>query len=71
MVVMLAMEAPTKDRLFEGMVARSAAMIMALLGQLKAAVESEKRAYATYRNILGNDHQITRVSDHYLQVSIE
>ncbi len=67
----LAMEAPTKDRLFEGMVARSAAMIMALLGQLKAAVESEKRAYATYRNILGNDHQITRVSDHYLQVSIE
>jgi len=67
----LAMDASSKDRLFEGMVARSAAMIMALLGQLKAAVESEKRAFATYRNILGVDHQVTKVSDHYLQVSVK
>ena len=66
----LAMEAPSKDCLFEGMVARIAAMILALR-KLKAVVESEKRAYETYHNILDKDHQITRVSDHYLQVSME
>jgi hypothetical protein len=67
----LAMEASSKDHLFEGMVASCAAMVMALLGQLKAAVESEKHAYVMYCNILGSDNQITRVSDPYLQVNIE
>jgi len=66
-----AMETQSNDRMFEGMVARNAAVIMALLGQLKAAAESEKRAYSTYRNILGDDHQLTKVSASYLQVSLK
>jgi protein TIF31 len=63
-------KAKSSDRIFEGLVARNSSMIMAVLGQHKAAVEHERRAYSIYSAVVGEDHQMSRVSAGYLTVSI-
>jgi len=47
------------DRMVESMIAKSAAMVLAALGQYKAALENEKIAYAIYRGMLGDEHELT------------
>jgi len=57
------------DRLMEGMLANSMSAVLGSLGQFKAAVESEKRAYQFYAGLLGEEHEFTKRSSSSLQVS--
>jgi hypothetical protein len=53
----------------EGMLANSMAVVLGSLGQYKAAVESEKRAYQFYAGLLGEEHELTKQCSTSLQVS--
>lgn len=57
------------DRLVEGMIAKSTAMVLAQLGQFKAAVDGEKHAYHIYSLLMGEDHDLTKSSAATLKVS--
>jgi protein TIF31 len=54
------------DRLLEGMIAKSSAMVLASIGEYKLAVENEKRAYQLFLILLGENHQLTKSSDQAL-----
>jgi len=54
------------DRLQEGLIAKSTAMVLASIGEFKLAVESEKRAFQLFSMLLGDNHQLTRSSDQAL-----
>eukprot|EP00934_Nitzschia_sp_Nitz4_P006538 Nitzschia sp. Nitz4//scaffold3_size479765//48133//52644//NITZ4_000019-RA/size479765-processed-gene-0.47-mRNA-1//1//CDS//3329550515//6528//frame0 len=51
------------DRLLEGMISKSTAVVLAGLGEFKTAVETEKRAYQVFSALLGENHQLTKTSD--------
>jgi protein TIF31 len=51
------------DRLHEGMIMRSTSMVLAALGQLKLAVQTEKKAYQTFSLMFGEEHNMTKASD--------
>ena len=51
------------DRLHEGMIKRSTSMVLAALGQLKLAVQNEKRAFQLFSLMFGEDHNLTKASD--------
>jgi len=51
------------DRLHEGMIRRSTSIVLAGLGQLKHAVENEKRAYQLFKLMFGEEHNLTKASD--------
>jgi len=57
----------TCDRMLEGMISKSTALVLAALGEFKAAYESEKVAYGIYRLILGEEHDLTRNSANTLK----
>jgi protein TIF31 len=57
----------SSDRLVEGMVAKSTALVLGNFGQFKAAVELEKRAYQLYAALLGEDHDLTKNSHKTLE----
>ena len=44
------------DRLLEGMISKSTAVVLAGLGEFKLAVETEKRAYQVFSVLLGENH---------------
>jgi protein TIF31 len=52
----------SSDRLVEGMVAKSTALVLGNFGQFKSAVELEKRAYQLYAALLGENHDLTKNS---------
>jgi protein TIF31 len=56
------------DRLFEGMIAKSAAMVYASAGLFKSAIESEKKSYHIFSMSLGEGHHLTKTSDQTLKV---
>lgn len=58
---------PIHDRLQEGMISKSTAIVLAAIGQFKVAVQSEKRAYHTFVHLFGEDHQMTKASDQSLK----
>ena len=51
------------DRLHEGMIKRSTSMVLASLGQLKLAVQNEKRAFQLFSLMFGEEHNLTKASD--------
>lgn len=51
------------DRLHDGMIMRSTSMVLAAIGQLKLAVQTEKKAYQTFSLLFGEDHNLTKASD--------
>lgn len=51
------------DRLHEGMIMRSTSMVLAAIGQLKLAVQTEKKAYQTFSLMFGDEHNLTKASD--------
>jgi len=51
------------DRLHEGMIMRSTSMVLAAIGQLKLAVQTEKKAYQTFSLMFGEEHNLTKASD--------
>ena len=53
----------SSDRLLEGMIMKSSALVLASSGDYKSAVESEKRAFQLFSVILGENHQLTKQSD--------
>jgi protein TIF31 len=55
------------DRLLEGMIRKSTAMVLATNGDFKTAVENEKRAFELFSILLGPKHQLTTTSDHTLK----
>lgn len=57
----------SSDRLMEGMIAKSSSLVLGILGQFKAAVELEKRAYQLYSVLLGEDHELTKNSHRTLE----
>ena len=54
---------PMNDRLQEGMILRSTAMMLAQMGHLKIAVETEKKAYQNFSLMFGVEHPLTKASD--------
>ncbi len=56
------------DRMAESMILKSMALLLANLGQFKAALDTEKRAYSIYRLTLGENHEITKNSANALKV---
>ena len=57
------------DRMVEGMISKSSALVLAALGQFKSALESERKAYGIYKLILGEDHEMTSTSANSLKVN--
>jgi tetratricopeptide (TPR) repeat protein len=55
------------DRLLEGMIRKSTAMVLATNGDYKTAVENEKRAFELFSILLGPSHQLTTTSDQTLK----
>lgn len=51
------------DRLHEGMIMRSTSMVLAAIGQLKLAVQTEKKAYQKFSLMFGEEHNLTKASD--------
>jgi tetratricopeptide (TPR) repeat protein len=51
------------DRLHEGMILRSTSMALASIGQLKLAVQTEKKAYQAFSLMFGEEHNMTKASD--------
>ena len=52
----------TGDRMIDGMTAKSSAHVLVSIGQYKAALDAERRAYNIYRGSLGEDHVVTKNS---------
>jgi protein TIF31 len=55
------------DRLLDGMISKSTAMVLAGIGEFKLAVESEKRAYQLFSVLLGENHSLAKTSDQALR----
>ena len=55
------------DRLQEGLISKSAAMVLGNIGDFKSALENEKRAYQLFRALLGDNHHLTQGSNQALQ----
>jgi protein TIF31 len=55
------------DRLLEGMICKSSSVVLASLGDFKAAVESEKRSYQLFSLLLGENHALTKRSEEALK----
>lgn len=54
------------DRLLEAMVYKSSALVLAGVGDFKAAVVNEKRAFHLFSVLLGVNHSLAKQSDHAL-----
>jgi len=63
------------DRVIEGLLSKHSASILATLGQFKAAFETERRTYQTFRLALGEDHEFTKSSQdsmkQFMKMSID
>lgn len=63
------------DRMVEGMISKSTALVLAGLGQFKSALESERKAYGIYKLILGEEHEMTITSanslKHLMKLAVE
>jgi len=63
------------DRMMESMISKSTGLVLASMGQFKAALESEKRAYAIYSFMLGEAHELTKNSanslKHFMKLAVE
>jgi protein TIF31 len=55
------------DRLLEGMISKSTAIVMAGLGEFKSALENEKHAFQLFSILLGENHSLTKTSDQALK----
>jgi protein TIF31 len=55
------------DRLLEGMISKSTAIVMASIGEYKAALENEKHAFQLFSILLGENHSLTKTSDQTLK----
>jgi tetratricopeptide (TPR) repeat protein len=58
---------PMNDRVQESMILRSTALMLSQMGQLKVAVDTEKRAYQNFSLMFGAEHTLTRASDNSLK----
>lgn len=56
----------SSDRLLEGMISKSSALVFAGVGDFQNAVKSEKRAYKLFSVLFGANHQLTKQSDQAL-----
>merc|ERR1712224_919866 len=63
------------DRMVEGMISKSSGLVLASMGQFKAALDHERRTYGIYRLILGEEHEITQTSANtlkqFMKLSVE
>jgi protein TIF31 len=55
------------DRLLEGMISKSSALVLVGIGDFKGAVQKEKQAFQLFSNLLGPDHTLTKQSDQALR----
>lgn len=55
------------DRLLEGMISKSTAVVMGAKGDYKAALDNEKHAYQLFSTMLGENHSLTKASDQTLK----
>ena len=58
-----------EDRMFDCLIARNTAGVLASLGKFEQAFEYEKRAHQLYLTFLGEDHEQTKASSNSLVVS--
>lgn len=56
----------SEDRMFDCLIARNSAGVLARLGRFKAAFEYEKKAYQLYVTFLGEDHDATKACSNTL-----
>lgn len=56
----------SSDRLLEGMISKSSALVLAGVGDFQNAVKSEKRAFKLFSVLLGANHTLTKQSDQAL-----
>jgi protein TIF31 len=56
----------SSDRLLEGMISKSSALVLAGVGDFLNAVKSEKRAFKLFSVLLGANHTLTKQSDQAL-----
>jgi protein TIF31 len=56
----------SSDRLLEGMISKSSALVLAGVGDFQNAVKSEKRAFKLFSVLLGDNHTLTKQSDQAL-----
>jgi protein TIF31 len=56
----------SSDRLLEGMISKSTALVLAGVGDLQNAVKSEKHAFKLFSVLLGGNHNLTKQSDETL-----
>ena len=59
----------SEDRMFDCLIARNSAGILARLNRFKPAFEHEKKAYQLYAIYLGKEHEATKSCSHSLLVS--
>lgn len=58
-----------EDRMFDCLIARNSAGVLARLGRFKEAFEYEKKAYQLYLTFVGEDHDATKACSNTLVVS--
>ena len=51
------------ERLLEGMISKSSALVLVSMGDFKGAFEQEKLAFDTFSTLLGPEHTLTKQSD--------
>mmetsp|Transcript_32257 Transcript_32257/g.59149 ORF Transcript_32257/g.59149 Transcript_32257/m.59149 type:complete len:878 (-) Transcript_32257:185-2818(-) len=56
----------SEDRMFDCLIARNSAGVLARLGQFKAAFDHEKKAYQLYVTFLGDEHNATKACSNTL-----
>lgn len=62
----LASSKRSEDRMFDCLIARNSAGVLARLGQFKPAFEYEKKAFELYTTFLGEDHDATKACSNTL-----
>ena len=60
----------SEDRMFDCLIARNSAGVLARLGQFKPAFDYEKKAYQLYATFLGEEHDATKSCSNTLIVSL-
>ena len=60
----------SEDRLFDCLIARNSAGVLARLGQFKPAFDYKKKAYQLYATFLGEEHDATKSCSNTLIVSL-
>ena len=58
-----------EDRMYDCLIARNSAGVLAQLRQFKPAFDYEKKAYQLYVTFLGEEHDATKASSNTLVVS--